>query len=170
MPNRWSGTRRSEARHTFRSSKCERSSTAEIFYVAWPYLTGTRISEHLALQWRDIEWEEGVIRIRRTQEKKTGSLVECTKTEAGTRAIPMSATLRRMLAECKYRCPSRERAFPAPNDGTLLYSNYLRRIWRPALKRRGLPPVSIHSARASFISMLQASGARRIDAADLSPT
>ena len=31
-------------------------------------------------------------------------------------------------------------------------------MWVPALKRLGLPPVTPHSARHSFISMLQAGG------------
>jgi integrase len=49
----------------------------------------------------------------------------------------------------------------------LLYSSFLHRVWRAALKRMGLPSVSIHSARASFISMLQASGVDVATAAKL---
>jgi integrase len=70
----------------------------------------------------------------------------------------MSNTLRRMLLEWKQNCPSRERVFPSLTGDTLLYNDYRRRVWMPALQRMGLPRVSIHSARASFISMLQASG------------
>jgi integrase len=70
----------------------------------------------------------------------------------------MSVTLRRMLADWKPACSSLERVFPAPQGGVLLYSSFLYRIWRPTLQRMGLPAVSIHSARASFISLLQASG------------
>ena len=94
-------------------------------------------------------------------------LIEATKTASGQRIIPISETLRRMLTEWQPDCPSLERVFPAPQGGVLLYSGFLHRFWRPALQRMGLPPVSIHSARASFISMLQASGVDVATAAKL---
>lgn len=136
-------------------------------YVAFPFLTGTRISEQLGLSWADVDFEAGLIHIRRTQDKGTGEIHERTKTEAGTRAIPMSATLRVMLAEWKLECPSKDRVFPAPQGGVLLYSNYLHRMWTPTLKRLKLPKVGVHSARASFISMLQATGVDVATAAKL---
>ena len=90
---------------------------------------------------------------------------ETTKTASGQRhtderdAAPNAGRVEASL--------SLERVFPAPQGGVLLYSSFRRRIWRPALQRMGLPPVSIHSARASFISMLQASGVDVATAAKL---
>jgi integrase len=40
----------------------------------------------------------------------------------------------------------------------LLYTNFIYTYWRPALKALGLPLVTPHSARHTFISTLQASG------------
>jgi integrase len=40
----------------------------------------------------------------------------------------------------------------------LQYNNFRNRVWKPALERLGLPPVTPHSARHSFISTLQAQG------------
>jgi integrase len=40
--------------------------------------------------------------------------------------------------------------------GVLLYNNFRARIWAPFLKKLGLPAVTPHSARHSFISTLQA--------------
>jgi integrase len=40
----------------------------------------------------------------------------------------------------------------------LLYSNFRSRFWQVLLKRAGVPYVSPHSARHSFISTLQAEG------------
>jgi integrase len=42
--------------------------------------------------------------------------------------------------------------------GVLLYNNFRARIWAPFLKKLGLPAVTPHSARHSFISTLQAQG------------
>ena len=136
-------------------------------YVAFPFLAGTRISEQLGLCWDCVDFDAGVIHIKRVQDKQTGKLIETTKTASGQRSIPMSETLRRMLTEWQPNCPSLERVFPAPQGGVLLYNSYLRRIWTPTITKLGLPRVSIHSARASFISMLQASGTELAVAAKL---
>jgi integrase len=142
-------------------------------YYAFPFLAGTRPSEQLGLLWSEVDFERNVIRIRRIQERD-GSLTEMTKTEAGTREIPMSAVLREMLLVWRVRCPRKgkelHRVFPGPGrlqewpkpriggGGPLLYQNYRARWWAPAFKHLGLPYVTPHSARHSFISTLQAQG------------
>ena len=142
-------------------------------YVAFPFLAGTRPSEQLGLMWDDVDFEANVIHVRRIQ-MRDGSLCEFTKTAAGVRSIPMSPLLREMLLAWRVRCPRKdvklERVFPAPGvarawplprqggGGPLIYGNYRRRYWGPTLKRLGLPAVTPHSARHSFISTLQAQG------------
>lgn len=142
-------------------------------YYAFPFLAGTRPSEQLGLLWSEVDFERNVIRIRRIQERD-GSLTEMTKTEAGTRDIPMSAILREMLLAWRVRCPRKgkelHRVFPGPGrlqewpkprlggGGPLLYQNYRKRYWVPAFKALKLPYVTPHSARHSFISTLQAQG------------
>ncbi len=82
--------------------------------------------------------------------------------------------LRQMLLAWRVRCPRKDgelhRVFPALGNlrawqlpranggGPLIYNNFRARVWAPALKRLGLPPVTPHSARHSFISVLQAQG------------
>ena len=142
-------------------------------YYAFPFLTGTRASEQLGLLWDDVDFDAGVIRIRRIQERD-GSLCEMTKTEAGQREIPMMPMLREMLLEWHTRCPRHaelpHRVFPSPGvrqawpkprfggGGPLIYQNFRTRYWRPAFTGLRLPYVSLHSARHSFISVLQAQG------------
>lgn len=142
-------------------------------YYAFPFLAGTRPSEQLGLLWSDVDLDKDVICIRRIQERD-GSLTEMTKTEAGTREIPMSATLKAMLLEWRVRCPRKgkelHRVFPGPGrfqkwplprvggGGPLLYQNFRRRYWEPVFAKLGLPYVTPHSARHSFISTLQAQG------------
>ncbi|MDX0440633.1 tyrosine-type recombinase/integrase [Sinorhizobium medicae] len=142
-------------------------------YYAFPFLTGTRPSEQLGLLWSEVDFDKNLIRIRRIQERD-GSLAEMTKTEAGTRDIPMGATLREMLLEWRLRCPRKGkelyRVFPGPGrvqewpklrvggGGPLLYQNFRKRYWKPAFEKLALPYVTPHSARHSFISTLQAQG------------
>ena len=120
--------------------------------------------------WQDVDFEGGVIRIRRMQELD-GSITELTKTTAGTRDIPMAPSLRMMLLEWRLVCPRRkgdlQRVFPGQGSSpsarwnagrALCYTNFLSRYWKPALLNLGLPYVTPHSARHAFISTLQAQG------------
>ncbi len=142
-------------------------------YVAFPFLAGTRPSEQLGLLWDDVDFETNVIRILRIQ-LRDGSFSEFTKTAAGVRSIPMSPLLREMLLAWRIRCPRKdgklERVFPAQGvarawplarhggGGPLIYGHFRKRFWATTLKRLGLPAVTPHSARHSFISTLQAQG------------
>ena len=142
-------------------------------YYAFPFLAGTRPSEQLGLLWEDVDFDANVIRIRRIQERD-GSITPMTKTEAGTREVPMGPTLRGMLMEWRLRCPrlagELHRVFPGPGrlepwpkprsggGGPLLYQNWRRRYWAPVFKQLGLPYVTPHSARHSYISTMQAQG------------
>ena len=142
-------------------------------YYAFPFLAGTRPSEQLGLLWSEVDFEANVIRIRRIQERD-GSLTEMTKTEAGTREIPMGAMLRELLLAWRVRCPrlgkELHRVFPGPGrlqewprpriggGGPFIYQNWRQRCWEPVFERLGLPYVTPHSARHSFISTLQAQG------------
>jgi integrase len=142
-------------------------------YYAFPFLTGVRPSEQLALLWDDVNFDTGVIKICRMQERN-GTLCEVTKTVAGLREIPMPPLLRSMLLEWRLVCPrlngSLHRVFPAPGHllpwsgprkvggGALHYANFRNRFWRPIFTKLGLPYVTPHSARHAFISTLQAKG------------
>jgi integrase len=142
-------------------------------YYAFPFLTGVRPSEQLALSWDDVDFAGGIIRIERMQEQD-GSITEFTKTAAGTREIPMSSLLRSMLLKWREACPRGDgglpRVFPrlgrlpdAPGQplsggGTLSYANFRKSYWQPAFAALGLPYVTPHSARHTFISTLQAQG------------
>lgn len=142
-------------------------------YIVFPFLVGTRPSEQLGLLWDEVDFDANVIRICRMQERD-GTLTEMTKTEASTREIPMCDLLRAMLIEWRLACPRKDgklhRVFPGLGSrqpwplprknggGALVYHNFNHRFWIPALKQYGLPHVTPHSARHSFISTLQAQG------------
>ena len=140
-------------------------------YYAFPFLTGVRPSEQLGLLWRDVDFERGVISIRRMQELD-GSLCGLTKTPAGNRELPMSPLLHELLSRWRAASPTAGdpdgRVFTALGTSgsrrhvrqgmPLTYANFRNSYWRPVFKRLGLPYVSPHSARHTFISTLQANG------------
>jgi integrase len=146
---------------------------AQGIYYAFPFLTGVRPSEQLALHWEDVDLDRDMILIRRMQEL-SGALTPLTKTPASTREIPISPLLRKMLLEWRLTCPrlggQLRRVFPgqgrSPVTGLrcplagrpLCYTNFRNRYWVPMFARLGLPYVTPHSARHAFISTLQAKG------------
>lgn len=141
-------------------------------YYAFPFLTGVRPSEQLALSWEDVDFGARVIRIRRSQEPD-GLIAQLTKTAASRRDIPMSSLLFSMITDWQMNCPKRDtdnpRVFPClgarrakqykTRGRPLTYTNFVNTYWRPALAALGLPRVTPHSARHTFISTLQAQGA-----------
>jgi len=142
-------------------------------YYSFPFLTGVRASEQLGLLWSEVDFKADIIRIARIQERD-GSLTEATKTEAGIRDFPMTPILRELLLAWRLICPrldgalyrvfpgpGRLQPWPMPRKGgghALLYQNFRRRFWLPIFAKLGLPYVTPHSARHSFISTLQAQG------------
>lgn len=153
--------------------ECAKQDQMRGIFYAFPFLTGVRVSEQLGLLWEDIDLDAELIRICRIQERD-GSLTDQTKTEAGVREIPICASLRAMLLQWRLNCPRLDgelyRVFPGPGvpqawpkpraggGGPVLYSNFLKRYWRPAFARAGVRYVTHHSARHSFVSTLQAQG------------
>lgn len=142
-------------------------------YYAFSFLAGTRPSEQLALRWEDIDFEQNVIRIHRSQDQK-GQIYSTTKTDAGTRDIPMMPRLRSMLLQHRLTCTRKDgelylvfpglgkkKAWPRPRiggGGQLLYQNWRKRFWEKGLEDAGVPYVTPHSARHAFISYIQAQG------------
>ena len=141
-------------------------------YYAFPFLAGTRPSEQLALLWEDVDFAKGTIRICRMQERN-GSITALTKTEAGTREVPMGPVLKAMLLEWRLVCPrlngELHRVFPGPGriekDGkrvgvghALQYQNFRSRVWAKAFKKLELPYISPHGARHLWVSVMQAQG------------
>lgn len=147
-----------------------RSDPSRGLYYAFPFLTGVRPSEQLALLWEDVDLANNIISIRRMQEQN-GTLTSYTKTFAGFRQIPICPLLRQMLVHWQGRCPAhgagQSRVFPRLGSkkgarwqigGALTYANFRSHYWRPAFVELGLPYVTPHSARHSFISTLQLQG------------
>lgn len=52
-----------------------------------------------------------------------------------------------------------ELVFQAPRNGPIRYSNFARRIWKPALLETGLPDMGVHALRHTCAALLIAQGA-----------
>ena len=66
-------------------------------YLACLYYTGARPGEVRGLMWGDIDWEAGLIHIRRDIDYKADANAGALKTEAAYRDVPLADELRRVL-------------------------------------------------------------------------
>jgi len=114
---------------------------------------GLRLGELRALQWRDVDFERGTIRVERSMDRKEGAIEP--KSAAGRRSVPLPAALREQLPE-----PGESDAFmfarsnAKPFDGPTV-SRRAARAWRAA----GIDPVTMHQCRHAYASMMIAAGA-----------
>ena len=139
-------------------------------------LTGMRRGELLGLEWPDVDFEKGVIHIRRTSQyggREKGIFTDTTKTEQSMRPISVPQELLSLLRQ--YRAWQNERrlllgdAWSAEwaehprlftsTTGTPLHPDVPYNMLHKMLKRHGMEPVSLHSLRHTNATLMIGGGA-----------
>lgn len=101
-------------------------------------LTGLRLGELRALQWRDIDFEARILRVQRSA-TPNGSF-KSPKSKAGKREIPMGDMLCLELKKWSLASTKNEKGLVFPNSAgnPMSSSNIRHRIFLPAMERAGL--------------------------------
>ena len=103
--------------------------------------TGLRRGELLGLKWTDIDWKNGIIKVRRQVARVDGKIVEAPlKTKNSYREVSISPQAIEVLREQK-RKTNDQYVFPSPNGGPISpdsVNNMLKRV----LERAGIPKVT----------------------------
>lgn len=139
------------------------------YYTAFRFLlnTGTRAGECAALQWKDIDWKNSIIHIRRTitKDREGNSIIgEAAKTKTSKRDIPMNETVKEIIdyqwslyrdlhgivSPCDFVFPKVDGTFS--NEKSI--GNALRYIEKQYNKGARVPlkPFSLHAFRDTFAS------------------
>lgn len=115
-------------------------------------LTGMRESEVLALQWGDVDFNQGQIYIRRTLQ---GGKFYNPKTKTSYRKIDIDPELVTELKKWKLRCPKgkEDLIFPNSEGGPMDGLNMLKRIFYPALSRAKVTKIRFHDLRHTNASL-----------------
>lgn len=128
-----------------------------IQFALW---TGLRTSELVALDWGDIDYVQGAVRVRRARTqgaKKAGT----TKTVAGNRDVKLlPEALAALAAQKAYTWLKGEEVFQNPNDDQRWAGDQpiRRSLWAFVVKRAGVRYRNPYQTRHTYASMMLSSG------------
>jgi integrase len=128
--------------------------------LATAILSGARQGELLGLRWKDVDFAQGVIHVRRALNRQGQDAPP--KTPNAIRDVILIPALAELLSQHHERS-----CFGEPDDfvfatsvGTPFHwANISRRALKPALKKAGIEPLRWHDLRHCFASLLIAGGA-----------
>ncbi len=125
----------------------------KIEFASW---TRLRAGEQIVLTWDDIDFDRGLVHVRRAR-KKDGSIGSA-KTKAGHRSVPIDAGLLAKLREWKLSQPIEQRVnnlvFPTKTGAMDSVDNWRNRGLHPACERAGVKKISWHALRHFYASIL----------------
>ena len=127
----------------------------EMYYIE--LATGLRRGELLGLKWQDIDWKNGIIKVRRQVARVDGQIVEAPlKTKNSYRTVTISQQAIEVLKQQKEKTND-EYVFPSPNGGPISpdsVNNMLKRV----LARAGIPKVRFHDLRHTYATIALQNG------------
>jgi integrase len=122
--------------------------------------TGTRIGEVLALHWKHVDFERGILQIR---EAVYDGHFGTPKTASSIADLPLGpesvGALRQQLKREDHGVQPEDLVFPNRTGGPLNPKNLLRRVLYPACVKAEVPRVSWHALRHTHATLLAAGGA-----------
>lgn len=128
--------------------------------VEFAFWTGLRTSELVALEWGDIDWLAGELRVRRA-ETQASKEPESTKTKSGRRTVRLlGPALDALTRQKAHTFLADGRVFHNPRTGEpWLGDGPIRKtLWIPALKKAGVRYRYPYQTRHTFASMMLSAG------------
>ncbi len=150
------------------------------FRKHYPFLlllarTGLRLGEAIALQWGDIDWQAGVIAVRRAFVRNQLTTTKNTKPRRVDMSAQLQETLRAVYAarfepvpalpaeaqeavEARPAGATEQWVFPDTKGGILDADPFRARVFGPLLRAANLRHIRLHDLRHTYASLLLAAG------------
>jgi integrase len=116
---------------------------------------GLRLGELKALRWQDVNFEESIITVRRSWDRKEGPIAP--KSHAGTRRIPISKPLRKYLIAHRLAQVTQQELVFGRSSGKP-FSQAVTDRARAAWHKHQLQPIGLHESRHTYASFMIAAG------------
>jgi integrase len=129
--------------------------------VQFAFWSGMRTSELVALDWGDIDWIRGEVRVSRAMTQAAKGTAEVTKTAAGARTIKLLGPALTALQEQKaHTFLAGNEVFQNPRTGERWAGDgpIRKTMWAPALKKAGVRYRRPYQTRHTFASMMLSAG------------
>lgn len=146
-----------EAKKILRHVKGDRLEALHVLAFA----IGARQGELFGLQWRDIDWENGTIRIERQAQDAMGLVtIKTPKTAGSCRTVNVPQTAMDALRERRKFALKEKKAgpesfvFPGSRSQVMRRTNFSRRYWTPMLAELGIKHRGYHHVRHTAATTL----------------
>lgn len=132
--------------------------------------TGARPGEVLALQWKDVDWDQGTLTVHRALVRQKGTwFFKEPKTKRSRRQIPIPTTVLRALRQWRAEqsvtrlqmgkdWENHDLLFTGTHGQPLVERNLVRRHFTPLLKAAGLPNIRLYDLRHTCATLLLTQG------------
>jgi integrase len=134
--------------------------TRNLFQFA--FFTGMRTSELIALEWDDVDFQRGVIKVSRASVRK---IVKVPKTQSGEREVKLlEPALEALNAQKPFTFLAKGRIFhnPKTNLPWLDDAQIRKTAWKPVLKAANVPYRCPYQTRHTYASMMLSAGENHI--------
>lgn len=122
-------------------------------------LLGIRWAELVALTPEDIDFKKRTIVISKSLSEISGHFELVTPKSGKARVLPLLNIFEKDLRFACLATIEGEPIFKSPNGNYLRHSNFMKRIFTPALKNANIPVITFHELRDTAISQAIATGA-----------
>ena len=114
--------------------------------------TGLRVGEVCGLMWKDIDFDESILNVRRTVQRirvgahKTQIIADTPKSRTSRRSIPIPRFIMKLLRDSR----SDDNHYVLSDSEIIIEPRTLQRRFKSILKKADLPSVNYHSLRHAF--------------------
>lgn len=130
--------------------------------IQFAFCTGLRTSELIALEWGDIDWITGKVRVRRASVNKN---IKFPKTKAGERDVKLfPLAIEALNNQKKFTYLADGQIFNNPRTNTPWETDgqIRKTLWQPALKKAGVLYRNPYQTRHTYASTLLSMGANQL--------
>lgn len=129
-------------------------------FIKFAIWSGLRTSELIALNWRDVDWRKGFVRVRKAMTKAAKGDVETTKTRAGRRDVKLLApALEALNAQKAFTYLQNDAIFHNPRTGTRWTGdNQIWDVWQTAIRKAKVRYRKPYNTRHTYASMMLSAG------------